>query len=105
MSGVIFLAILSGEIPTPEFQGGPDPELTRKELETVTGVCKGLNNKQIGAEMAVGEATVKYHMTHVLRKLAASNRNHVVTRLFEVGILRPITPPPVYKDLDLIIEE
>jgi DNA-binding NarL/FixJ family response regulator len=39
---------------------------------------EGLLNKQIGYELGVSEATIKAHMTAILRKLGASNRTQAV---------------------------
>ena len=38
----------------------------------------GLLNKQIGYELNVSEATVKAHVTAILRKLGAGNRTQAV---------------------------
>ena len=38
----------------------------------------GLLNKQIAYELGVSEATIKAHVTAVLRKLGASNRTQAV---------------------------
>ena len=39
---------------------------------------EGLLNKQIGFELGVSEATVKAHVTAILRKLGAGNRTQAV---------------------------
>lgn len=41
-------------------------------------VSTGQLNKQIAYELGVSEATIKTHMTAVLRKLGASNRTQAV---------------------------
>ena len=41
-------------------------------------LCSGRLNKQIAYEMQITEATVKAHMTAVLRKLGAANRTQAV---------------------------
>jgi DNA-binding NarL/FixJ family response regulator len=38
----------------------------------------GLLNKQIGYELGVSEATIKAHMSAILRKLGANNRTQAV---------------------------
>jgi DNA-binding NarL/FixJ family response regulator len=37
-------------------------------------LCAGRLNKQIGEDLKITEATVKAHMTAILRKLGAANR-------------------------------
>jgi DNA-binding NarL/FixJ family response regulator len=41
-------------------------------------VCSGRLNKQIAYELDITEATVKAHMTSILRKLGAANRTQAV---------------------------
>ena len=41
-------------------------------------LCAGLLNKQIGYELGVSEATIKAHMSAILRKLGATNRTQAV---------------------------
>ena len=53
-------------------------ELTPQQFRVFSLLCSGKLNKQIAAEMDIGEATVKAHMTAILRKLGASNRTQAV---------------------------
>ena len=55
----------------------------------------GMLNKQIAYELGVSEATVKAHMTAVLRKLGASNRTQAVLVAGRLA-LDPgaVAPPP-----------
>jgi len=52
--------------------------LTPQQLRVLQMVCTGLLNKQIAYELDVSEATVKTHMTAILRKLGANNRTQAV---------------------------
>ena len=49
-------------------------ELTPQQYRVLGMLCQGLLNKQIAAELDVSEATVKAHMTAILRKLGAHSR-------------------------------
>ena len=49
-------------------------ELTPQQFRVLQMLGAGLLNKQIGYELGVSEATIKAHMTAILRKLGASNR-------------------------------
>ncbi len=49
-------------------------QLTPQQFRVLGMVCAGRLNKQIGDDLQITEATVKAHMTVILRKLGASNR-------------------------------
>jgi len=53
-------------------------ELTPKQLEVFNLLARGLLNKQIAYEQHVTEATVKAHVTAIMRKLEVNNRTQVV---------------------------
>lgn len=53
-------------------------ELTPQQFRVLGMVATGLLNKQIAHELAVSEATVKAHMTAVMRKLGVGNRTQAV---------------------------
>ena len=53
-------------------------ELTPKQLEVFNLLASGLLNKQIAYEQNVTEATVKAHVTAIMRKLSVNNRTQVV---------------------------
>ncbi len=60
--------------------GGAQPRggLTRRELAVLHAVSRGLSNRAAAGELAVGEQTVKYHLTNVYRKLGVSNRTEAM---------------------------
>jgi len=43
--------------------------LTHRQLEVLTLVAEGLRNDEIATRLVVSEATVKWHVRHVLRAL------------------------------------
>ena len=53
-------------------------ELTPQQFRVLQMLSTGLLNKQIAYELGVSEATIKAHMTAILRKLGASNRTQAV---------------------------
>ncbi|MGD9946513.1 MAG: response regulator [Burkholderiaceae bacterium] len=53
-------------------------ELTPQQFRVLQMLGSGLLNKQIGYELGVSEATVKAHVTAILRKLGAGNRMQAV---------------------------
>jgi DNA-binding NarL/FixJ family response regulator len=64
------------------------PLVSNRELDVLRLVARGFANKQIAAELAVGENTVKTHVRHILEKLGAPDRTRAVTLALERGILR-----------------
>ena len=50
------------------------PELTPTQMKVLCCVYSGLLNKQIAYELGMAEATVKVHMTALMRKLNVRNR-------------------------------
>lgn len=51
--------------------------LTPTQLKVLRGVHSGLLNKQIAFDLGIAEATVKAHMTALMRKLNVRNRTQV----------------------------
>lgn len=52
-------------------------DLTPTQLKVLRGVHSGLLNKQIAFDLGIAEATVKAHMTALMRKLNVRNRTQV----------------------------
>ena len=61
-------------------------ELTPKQLEVFNLLSNGLLNKQIAYHQQVTEATVKAHVTAIMRKLGVYNRTQVVLIASKVKI-------------------
>jgi DNA-binding NarL/FixJ family response regulator len=51
--------------------------LTPQQRRVLTLIRQGLSNKQIAHILAVGESTVKSHVTQLLRKLEMNTRTQV----------------------------
>ncbi|WP_294108518.1 response regulator transcription factor [Sphingomonas sp.] len=83
---------LAGEV----VPSAPDPELdavaervaslTPMQLKVLLGVLGGQLNKQIAYDLAISEATVKAHMTAILRKLDVGNRTQAVLAARALGL-------------------
>jgi DNA-binding NarL/FixJ family response regulator len=70
-------------------------QLTAQQFRVFGMLCSGRPNKQIAYELKITEATVKAHMTAILRKLGAANRTQAVLLAGRL-LLDPneIRPPP-----------
>jgi LuxR family transcriptional regulator, maltose regulon positive regulatory protein len=66
---------------------GTGEVLSGRELEVLAQVAAGASNREIARALFIGEATVKSHLTRILRKLDASSRTHAVARARELRLL------------------
>ena len=78
-------AILAGDLWTPDASVAIPTEAIRiiaslspAQRRILSGLRRGLLNKQIAHEIGVTEATVKAHMTGLFRKLGVSNRTQAL---------------------------
>jgi DNA-binding NarL/FixJ family response regulator len=70
-------------------------QLTTQQFRVFGMLCSGRLNKQIAHELQITEATVKAHMTAILRKLGAATRTQAVLLAGRLLIdPHEIKPPP-----------
>ncbi len=88
---------LPGAPPRP-----PDPEppatgrapavsldaITGREREVLALIATGLSNSEIAARLSISEATAKTHVGHLLAKLSARDRVHLVILAFQAGLVQ-----------------
>ena len=61
-------------------------KLTPAQLKVLLAVLEGKLNKQIAHDLAISEATVKVHMTAIMRKLDVQNRTQAALAAQALGL-------------------
>ena len=69
-------------------------ELTPQQFRVLGMLCAGLLNKQIAYDLDVSEATVKAHVTAILRKLGVTTRTQAVLAAGRLAVDRASVKPP-----------
>lgn len=66
---------------------GETEGLTERELMVLRGLAHGRSNKQIAAELIIGEETVKTHVGNILSKLHMAQRTQAVVAALKQGLI------------------
>lgn len=89
-------AVQSGDGWFPEAGVGTDDDLARiasltpAQRRILAGIRQGLLNKQIAYELVISEATVKAHITAILRKLGVNSRTQAVLLAAKLEVDQPV---------------
>jgi DNA-binding CsgD family transcriptional regulator len=58
--------------------------LTKREMEVLQCVIRGLNNKEISKELYISIHTVKNHLTHIFNKLGVTDRAETIAFIYRL---------------------
>ena len=81
-----------------QFAGSPEPRkpeskalqlLSRRELEVLTLVAKGLSNSECAEQLVMSEGTVKTHVKRIYTKLDLRDRTQAVIFAYDAGMVEP----------------
>jgi two-component system NarL family response regulator len=77
----------AGMMRRSEAIGEGQGALSRRELEVLTLVAEGLNNRAIAERLFISESTVKNHVRSIHEKLQVHSRMEAVVRAVREGVL------------------
>ena len=97
----VILPIGNGQAPlklshTPARSTAPSPTpaptkwsdgLTEREREVVRLISEGLSNKDIADRLCISSITVRHHLTSIFDKLGVSNRQKLLIRAHQQGLV------------------
>jgi DNA-binding NarL/FixJ family response regulator len=72
--------------------------LSDREREVLRHAAAGLGNKELADRLAISEATVKVHLTHIFRKVGCRSRNELAAAYHGIGpvdVTTTTTHPPI----------
>ncbi len=79
-------AISTAPPPTPALTKWSDG-LTEREREVVRLISEGLSNKDIADRLCISSITVRHHLTSIFDKLGVSNRQKLLIRAHQQGLV------------------
>lgn len=61
--------------------------LTDRQVDVISLMARGMSNKEIASDLELAEATVKMHITNIMRILEVSNRTQAVLKAERLGLV------------------
>jgi len=86
------IAQFIGRRTAPPPDGAALNTITDREREVLTLVGRGRSNSEIARDLHIGPGTAKTHVRHLLTKLDARDRVHLVIIAYRAGLVDPTNP-------------
>lgn len=80
--------VSEGEVETFMLEAGKQESLTRRQVDVLRELAKGLNNRQIAHNLNVTEGTVKIHLAGIFRVLNVNSRTEALLLAQKMGLVR-----------------
>ena len=74
----------TASVHVPDFSRGELDRFTRRELQVLEAVARGLSNKSIATELGITGHTVKLHLHNVITKIGVPNRTAAAQYYYQV---------------------
>lgn len=87
-AGMFSMYLLDAYIRIDKIENPKANELTKRELECVFWACEGKTAWEMAHIVGVSERTINFHLTSVIKKLGASNRQHAVAKAVMYGLVK-----------------
>ncbi|HFB52728.1 MAG TPA: helix-turn-helix domain-containing protein, partial [Anaerolineae bacterium] len=62
-------------------------KLSKRELQVLEAVAKGMSNQEIGRELVISENTVRVHLRKIYAKLEVQSRTEATMKGLQIGII------------------
>ncbi len=84
-----FWSVLARTDPeaSDEMSAPVDMQMTRREMEALTYLAKGMTSIEMGSTLSLSAHTVDWYMNGIQDKLKARNRHHAVAIAFRLGLI------------------
>ena len=81
------LRSLGRALSTPRQMADTDVSLTLREVDVLSGIVRGLTNKEIAQTLNIGYETVKEHVQHILQKVCVADRTQAAVWAVRKGLV------------------
>lgn len=89
------------EAPKPSTELDAASMITGREREIISLVGEGLKNKQIADRLCISEATVRHHLTSILKKLDVADRLELLIYAYQNNLISVKRETPAERTLSL----